>query len=278
MTSHSPYAEVIGDPVAQSKSPLIHVHWLEQLGLEGHYGRTLVTSSELGSFLELRRSDPHWRGCNVTIPHKERILDYLDSIDERSSMIGAVNCIVCKEGRLAGYNTDIDGVAEALRSADLEGRTAVLIGAGGAARAAAAYLADRSLSRLHILVRDPKRAEGLRQLLPGTKVEIAPLASLATIASSPVVVINASPLGMSGKPPMPAEFLASLSNIASSALFFDMVYDPLETAFLETGRVAGARTVDGLTMLIGQARRAFELFFGTPAPQNDQSLCDLLVT
>ncbi len=278
MTADTPYAEVIGDPVSQSKSPLIHRRWLAELGLPGDYRRTLVTAPELCSFLEQRRSDRHWLGCNVTIPHKERVIPCLDRLDHGARRIGAVNCIVPQESRLVGYNTDIDGIAAALDAVEMAGRPAVMIGAGGAARAAAAYLSGRGVSCVHILVRDPKKAETLQELLSPVEVEIAPLSSGAIVPRSPAVVINATPLGMAGKPPLPAQLLHQLRSNASGALFFDMVYEPLETAFLRAGRLGGAQVTDGLTMLIGQARRAFELFFGARAPFIDQTIRDLLVT
>ena len=111
-----PFAEVIGDPVAQSKSPLIHKHWLQLLDIEGDYLRTRVETADLGAFLAERRADPDWRGCNVTVPHKEAVVRLLDELDESAATVGAVNCVVPRSGRLVGYNTDVDGVAAALCS------------------------------------------------------------------------------------------------------------------------------------------------------------------
>src|SRR5436305_1809534 len=128
------YAEVIGNPIAHSKSPAIHAFWLKKLGLEGDYKAILVT--DLSAYFAARRGDPDWRGCNVTAPHKEAVIPFLDE----ASAIGAVNCIVREGERLIGLNSDVDGIAEALAGAD---RTKVmLIGGGGAAKAARAALAD----------------------------------------------------------------------------------------------------------------------------------------
>ena len=272
------FAEVIGDPIAQSKSPVIHKHWLERLGIEGDYLRTLVPSDELAQFLGRRRADPDWRGCNVTIPHKERIMPRLAELDEGASAIGAVNCVVPHDRGLTGFNTDIDGVAAALDSTQLHGRKVAVIGAGGGARALVAYLARRQVGQISILVRDPKRAESLRRLAIGPEVEILPLASGDQGFDGAAAIVNASPLGMAGAAEMPFALLDAVGRHAAGATLFDMVTTPAQTPFLDVGRASGAQAVDGLTMLIGQARRAFELFFGRPAPAPDQQLRDLLVT
>lgn len=273
-----PFAEVIGDPIAQSKSPLIHRHWLHQLRIEGDYVATRVAAKDIGAFLERRRADPAWRGCNVTIPHKQSVIAFLDRLDQGADAIGAVNCVVPGPGGLTGFNTDIDGVAAALGGAPLEGRKAVVIGAGGGARALVAYLAQRGLAQLFILIRDPIKAEALRPLAPGCQVELLPIERCAEAMEGAAAIVNASPLGMDGCPEMPASLLDSITRDGAGATVFDMVYKPVETAFLAAGRAAGGEAVDGLTMLIGQARRAFELFFEEPALSADASLRDLLAT
>jgi shikimate dehydrogenase len=272
------WAEVIGDPIAHSQSPAIHRFWLDCLELEGSYEATLVPAEKLDAYFADRLRDPDWRGCNVTIPHKENVLVHLDEIEPRAAAIGAVNCVVRSARGLIGYNTDIDGIAEALDDVVLEGRKAAMIGGGGAARAVVTYLASQRAGQIAILVRDPKKAEPLRALAAGTSCEIASLESADTLFDGAVVMINASPLGMAGCPEMPAEFLATASRHAAAATLFDMVYEPVATPFLAGGRRAGGRTVDGLTMLVGQARKAFELFFGEPPPHVDAALRDLLTT
>jgi shikimate dehydrogenase len=273
-----PYAEVIGDPIEQSKSPTIHKYWLEQIGLTGDFRRTRVPPAELAAFIGRRRSDPEWRGCSVTIPHKEKILAHLDRLDGSAAQVGAVNCVVPGPTGLVGYNTDIDGVATALGGTQLEGEKAAIIGAGGGARAVVAWLAGQDVARIAIAVRDPKKAEPLRELAHGAVVEIVELSAAGTAFEGAAVIVNASPLGMAGSPDMPSDLLAAVARHASGATLFDMVYKPLETRFLATGRESGGRTVDGLTMLIGQAAKAFELFFGEPAPASDDRLRDLLTT
>ena len=271
------YAEVIGDPVAHSKSPLTHKHWLRPLEIEGDYLRTGVEATDLKAFLEGRRSDPDWRGCNVTVPHKEAVLSLLDELDESAAKVGAANCIVSRNGRLTGFNTDVDGIAAALDATELGGREAILIGAGGAARAAVSYLSDRKVAGITVLARDPQKADPLRELARRGTFQMLGLADDRAPAD-PSAIINASPLGMLGSPEMPDSLLAGVAARASGATVFDMVYNPLETAFLSRGREAGATVVDGLTMLLGQAERAFELFFGRPSPPTDQRLRDLLIT
>lgn len=265
------YAEVIGDPIAHSKSPLIHKHWLQQLGLTGDYKATEVASSDLAEFIADRRSDPDWRGCNVTIPHKQAVIQLLDELDPDAEAIGAVNCIVPREGGLVGYNTDLDGVAAALDGVALEGSKVAIVGAGGAARAAVAYLASRHVKQIVVLVRDPVRALALRDI---AAVDIAALRAANAQLDGATAIINASPLGMDGCDGMPDELIEIVRGHSASATLFDMVYKPLRTPFLE----AGEHNVDGLTMLIGQAARAFELFFGKAPPPPDQDLRDLLTT
>ena len=272
-----PFAEVIGDPVAQSKSPLIHKHWLQVLGIEGDYLRTRVETGSLSAFLTDRRTDPNWRGCNVTVPHKETIVPQLDVLDASAGTVGAVNCVVPRDGRLFGFNTDVDGIAAALDATEVEGGQVILIGAGGAARAAVAYLAGRNVASITILARDPNKAESLRQLAPQSTFQFLEMAD-DRAPSVPAAIINASPLGMVGCPAMPERLLSLIADRASGATVFDMVYNPLETPFLLAGRHAGGRAVDGLTMLIGQAAKAFELFFGLAAPPPDQRLRNLLTT
>ena len=272
-----PFAGVIGDPIAQSKSPLIHKHWLQVLDIEGDYLRTRVEKADLGAFLAQRRADPDWRGCNVTVPHKETVVRLLDELDESAAKIGAVNCVVPRSGRLVGYNTDVDGVAAALDTTEFEAREAILIGAGGAARAAVAYLAGRNLNSLTVLARDPVKAESMRGLAPRASFQFAGLDEYPA-AESPSAIINASPLGMISSPDMPDSLLATVAARASGATVFDMVYNPLETAFLAAGRDAGGLPVDGLTMLIGQADQAFDLFFGRPPPPDHRRVRDLLTT
>jgi shikimate dehydrogenase len=242
------YAEVIGDPIAHSKSPAIHNFWLEALGIEAEYRATRVT--DLPAYFEARRGDPDWRGCNVTAPHKKSVIPFLDD----ASPIGAVNCIVRDGDRLIGLNTDVEGVSEALAGADL-GRI-VMIGDGGAAKAVHVALAEAG--EIVSITRRNMKETGL-------------------IAGA-TLIINATPLGMDHAGPMPVALLAALPSAAPGATAFDMIYHPLDTPFLQAARAAGLRAVDGLNMLTGQARRAFRLFFGAEPPsEHDAKLRALLI-
>lgn len=265
------YAEVIGDPIAQSKSPIIHSQWLAELGLRGAYERQRVSPAKLGTYLRDRRADPAWRGCSVTIPHKETVVGHLDELDPSAAAIGAVNCVARSPSGLIGYNTDVDGVAAALRDIEIEGSKVAIIGGGGAARAAIACLAEHGAGEIVVLVRDPTKAKSLRPLF--SSLQIASLAAAETLLPGAAVIINASPLGMTGYAPMPDGLLDSV-RAQDAATLFDMVYDPIATAFLGAG---GVRRIDGLTMLIGQAARAFELFFGVPATESDERLRERLI-
>lgn len=272
------YAEVIGDPVAGSKSPIIHKYWLDQLNLAGDYRRTHVRRGLVETYLAERREDPDWRGCNVTIPHKETVAGLADRLESGALAIGAVNCLVPSAGGLLGTNTDIEGIAGVLDDLALEGESAVIIGAGGAARAAAAYLASRNIGGLRILVRDPAKAEALRLVVPKSSVEIVCIDAGVPHFEGASLIVNASPLGMSGCPAMPDALLRAIPRVAEGITLFDMIYDPTDTKFLSVGRAAGARLVGGLGMLVGQAARAFELFFGAAAPKLDEGLRGILAT
>jgi shikimate dehydrogenase len=262
-----PYAEVIGDPIAHSKSPLIHNFWLEKLGIDAEYRACHVRPAQLADYFAQRREDEDWRGCNVTIPHKEAVAALIDETDAMVSGIGAVNAVVRgKDGKLAGTNTDVVGIADAVAGMQLSGRIAVVIGAGGAARAAFWYLATRGCASVRVLARSPEKAvrAASDNGLAIDAISFTPASGAALSGAS--LLINATQLGMIGQEPMPRTLLDALPDMASDALVFDMVYAPLETELLRTARERGMRTADGLVMLVGQAGQAFELFFGRSPP------------
>lgn len=261
------YAEVIGDPVSHSKSPIIHGFWLAKLGIEDDYRQCHVRPAELADYLAKRREDATWRGCNVTIPHKEAIAALVDQRDTKATAIGAVNTVMRHpDGRLTGTNTDVDGVAEAVGLLPARGK-AVIIGAGGAARAAFAFLAAQPGLSARVLARSADRA---RRALADCRLEaeLLPLEAGSNAFEDASLVINATQLGMAGQDPMPAFVLDGLARLRSDALVFDMVYAPLETELLKAARAGDLRTADGLTMLIGQAAVAFERFFGVAPPRD----------
>lgn len=253
-----PYAEVIGDPIAHSKSPIIHKFWLEKLGMEGDYRRTLVKPGELEVYFESRRKDPDWRGCNVTMPHKSEIAVLMDDVDPSARRIGAVNTVRRYDEELVGLNTDWQGLNLALGEYSAGDKDVVLIGAGGAARAALEELRQAKPRSLVILNRDLGKAMALLEhfCLDG---EARPLADL----SSADLLINASALGMAGYPPLDVD----LSILRPDAVVLDMVYHPLDTALLQKARALGLVAIDGLQMLIWQAVMAFQSFFRAFPPE-----------
>lgn len=283
--SPAPYAHVIGDPIAQSKSPAIHGFWLKKLGLTAEYSTRLVERDGLPVYLAQVRQDTNWRGCNVTMPHKQAIMPLLDSLDPTAKKIGAVNTVVRQsDGTLRGYNTDAAGflepLAEELANTHLF-RMARVLGAGGAARAIVASLAERGMV-IVLAARDPAKARALLDDLDlGGDHHVTTLAHFADPTEFAFddregccdLVINASPLGMRGQPPLPFHF----SHAPPGAIAYDIVTDPVETRFLADARAAGFRTVDGVSMLIGQAAAAFSLFFALQPPREyDAELREVL--
>jgi shikimate dehydrogenase len=266
-----PYAEVIGDPIYQSKSPLIHNFWLDKRQIDAEYRATRVRSEDLAAYLADRRTDPLWRGCNVTIPHKQAVLPLIDAPLSTATKVGAVNCIY--RGRstllgasLGGENSDVEGVREALDLGNREPGIACLIGAGGAARAALHALDLAGVDELRLLARRPEQAQILLDDM-GLAGSVHRLGHANAALADATTIINASPMGMTGKQRMDPAILDALPLTSPDALVFDMVYAPLETELLARARAVGRHAVDGLTMLIGQADLAFGLFFNAGAPR-----------
>jgi shikimate dehydrogenase len=270
-----PYAEVIGDPIAQSKSPVIHGFWLKELGIDADYRACHVRPEGLAEYLTARRKDPDWRGCNVTMPHKQAVMPLLDRLDPLAARVGAVNTIVRgPDGSLEGYNTDVPGFLEPLGPLLAQEhlfRMARVIGTGGAARAVIAGLAGHGFV-LVVAGRDPAKARALLgELDPGGEHHAVDLAHFADPTDFAFddregccdLVVNASLLGMTGQPPLAFDW----SHAPPGSVAYDIVTSPLETRFLSEARAAGFRTIDGLEMLIGQADHAFSRFFGQRPPR-----------
>lgn len=271
MTTSVSYAEVIGDPIAQSKSPLIHGFWLERLGIDANYCSRQVAPEALADYIEERRADPLWRGCNVTLPHKIEIMDLVDDPGGVREKIGAMNTIVRQaDGSLIGTNTDAAGFLAPIADSDWSRKHAIVIGAGGAARAVLFALKQVGIGEITIIARSGLKATGLL-MQASVKGGVLPMDARLPEAD---LLINASPLGMTGKPP----FVVDLDPLPSDALVYDLVYAPLETALLRRAKQRDLAVVDGLDMLIGQAALAFELFFGaTPPMEHDAELRKLLM-
>lgn len=284
------FAEVIGDPIAHSKSPLIHGFWLRALGIEADYRAAHVRADGLADYFASRRADPDWVGCNVTMPHKEAVLAHVDEVDALAQQLNAANTIVKRaDGKLVAGNTDVDGVAEPLKRhtiggyADHVATYAQIIGAGGAARAAVLGAAASITSDFDFFNRTESRAQDMASWAGLPDHFGQPLEAIGPIRNPgdgpddqrySHIVINASPMGMLGNDPVPID----LSTYYPDTIVFDMVYAPLETPLLAQARARGLRTIDGLEMLVGQAAVAFERFFGRQPPrERDAELRKLLL-
>ncbi|QJQ31868.1 shikimate dehydrogenase [Sphingomonas lacunae] len=265
------YAEVIGDPIAQSKSPLIHGFWLDKLGLEGSYRRCHVRADQLGDYVARRSADPDWRGCNVTVPHKLAVLDHVLDPGGVGDSIGAANTLFRSEGgALHATNTDAAGFFAPIADVDWADKPVVVIGAGGAARAVLFALARMGAGPVTILNRNVLKASALLAAM-GLKGKALPLGSRIPPAA---LLVNASSLGMVGQDPLEID----LAPLPADAMVYDLVYAPLVTDLLAQAEDRGLVTVDGLEMLVGQAATAFELFFGVEAPrQHDGELRERLM-
>jgi shikimate dehydrogenase len=270
------FAEVIGDPIAQSKSPAIHRFWLQKLGIEADYRAHLVTSEGVEAYLTERRDNLDWRGCNVTMPHKQAVQPFLDTVSRDASRIGAVNTIYRQQDRLIGENTDGEGFLEPLKPWLEQShlfRMARVLGAGGAARAITTALADHGFT-LVVAARDTVKCETILAQLPGehhatTLDHFAAPTDFAFDDREGLLdlIVNTTPLGMTGKAPLDFDF----SHVPPGSIVYDIVTSPVRTPLLIEAEARGFRTIDGLAMLIGQAAAAFRLFFGAEAPREHDS-------
>lgn len=263
---------LIGKPLAHSTSPIFQQAALDHCGVDARYELWETEAEELPVVVERMRRDD-CLGANVTIPHKERIIDLLDELDSLAERIGAVNTVVNLDGRLRGHNTDILGFGQALRrdgEFDPRGCNAVLLGAGGAARAVAVALIDGGAASLIVTDIDLERAAGLVQDLAKqgqTALRSVPPASeeLGAAASACQLLVNCTPIGMRHSPAEHDTPIA-LELIPPGTLVFDLVANPPETRLLAEARRRGARTVSGLAMLVYQGAESFRLWTGLEPP------------
>lgn len=259
---------VIGDPIAQSKSPLMHNAAFRACGFNGIYTAFHVLPDQLPNAIAGMRA-LGIRGMNVTIPHKENVMACLDDIHESARMIGAVNTIVNDNGKLIGYNTDGPGYVRSLieeTNTDLTGATVLVLGAGGAARGLAYGLLRAGVKHLYIANRTLERAErialDLKQI--GSIEAVAIVDGLPQTADAPIdIVINTTSVGMY---PMLDETPIDVAYLQPEMLVSDAIYNPLETKLLAEARSIGAKTHNGFGMFIYQGAIAFELWTGLPAP------------
>ncbi|WP_022722698.1 shikimate dehydrogenase [Rhodopseudomonas sp. B29] len=249
---------LIGWPAAHSRSPLIHHYWLRQLGLEGGYAIESVPPEGFAEFV-LHLKTHGYIGANVTIPHKERALQ-LTEPDARARAVGAANTLYYDGDVLRSTNTDVEGFIDNL-DASAPGwdktRHALVLGAGGSSRAVLFGLLERGFTRIALANRSIERAQSLRDLFGERVVPIA-WSDVAAALPGAGLVVNTTSLGMKGQPPLDID----LSPLAADAVVADLVYVPLETGLLKAARARGLRTADGLGMLLHQAVRGFDLWFG----------------
>ena len=266
------YAEVIGDPIKHTKSPLIHGFWIDALGLDAAYRAHHVTPEALPAYFTARRDDPAWRGCNITIPHKQAALELVEDRGGVRATIGAINLAFrAEDGAIIGTNTDAGGFYAPIADVPLEGAPVVVIGAGGAARAILFALSRVGVGEVIILNRNVLKAAALLSAF-GLKGKALPLGSPIPAAA---LLVNTSALGMAGQPPLEID----LSPLPQDAIVYDIVYAPLETPLLKAARDRDLDIVDGLDMLIGQGALAFELLFGAEPPRDrDEELRALLTS
>jgi shikimate dehydrogenase len=259
---------VIGWPVGHSRSPLIHNYWIKEHGLDAEYRHEAVPPGELAAFVA-NLSERGYVGANVTVPHKEAALA-LSEPDERARAVGAANTLWLEGGRLRSTNTDVEGFIANLDATapdwDHDLASALVLGAGGAARAVVFGLLERGVSRICLANRTPERAVALRTQF-GNRIEPVAWNEIDSRLAEARLFVNTTSLGMAGQPPLTIE----LARLPAGAVVSDLVYAPLETTLLTAARARGLRAVDGLGMLLHQAVGGFQRWFGV-RPQVTKAL------
>jgi len=263
MTGHQriPLAGVIGSPIAHSKSPQLHQHWLKTYGIAGHYIPMDVAHDDLA---EVLRTLPRmgFVGVNITIPHKETVMRIADQVTDRAILIGAANMLIFRQdGKIHADNTDGYGFMENLKAGapgwDPRSGPAVVLGAGGAARAVICALLDAGVPEIYLSNRTRVRADKLQQDF-GSRISVCEWVQAGNLMDEAALVVNTTSLGMIGK----SEMRVPLDGLRPKTIVTDLVYTPLKTQFLATAEAMGCITVDGLGMLLHQAVPAFERWFG----------------
>jgi shikimate dehydrogenase len=265
LSGKSVLAGILGWPVSHSRSPRLHGFWLARHGIDGAYLPLPVAPERFAPAVRAL-ADLGFAGANVTIPHKEAAFALCDEVAGVARRAGSVNTLVFRDGRILGTSTDGFGFLESIRDQapgwQAEAGPAVVLGAGGAVRSVAAALLDAGCPRLTLVNRTPARAEAIARELGGP-IEVSDTPPLRDCA----LLVNGTSLGMQGEPPLEID----LSPMPSGGVVADMVYVPLETPLLARARARGLRAVDGLGMLLHQARPGFEAWFGV-APAVDAEL------
>jgi shikimate dehydrogenase len=255
----APAACIIGWPVDHSRSPIIHNYWLKFYGIPGTYRREAVAPEHFGSFVQ-SLAGRGYAGANVTVPHKEAVLEFALP-DDRAATVGAANTLWIADGFLHATNTDVEGFLDNLDASapgfDRDLDNVVVLGAGGAARAVVYGLLSRDAGRITVVNRTADRARALRMRF-GPRVQAAPWEELNDRLATAALLVNTTTLGMAGQP----ELSADVGRLPGHAIVADLVYVPLITPLLKAAQARGLRTADGLGMLLHQAVRGFSLWFG----------------
>lgn len=264
-----PLAGVIGSPIAHSKSPQVHAHWLQTYGIAGHYIPMDVASEDLENVIRaLPRAG--FVGVNITIPHKEAVMEIADLVTDRATLIGAANTLIFrKDGKIHADNTDGYGFIENLKTGAPDWQpkagSAAILGAGGAARAVIASLLDAGVPEILLSNRTRVRSDQLKKEF-GSRVRVFDWVQAGNMIDHATLVVNTTSLGMIGKP----DLRVPLDGLNPGTVVTDIVYSPLKTQLLATAEEMGCTTVDGLGMLLHQAVPGFERWFGT-RPEVDRA-------
>ena len=270
-----PLAGVIGSPIAHSKSPALHTHWLKTLGIAGHYIPIDVAQEDLEHIVKTLPK-MGFVGVNVTVPYKEKVMDFADLVTDRAALIGSANTLSFrKDGKIHADNTDSYGFIQNLRQKapdwDPKAGPAAILGAGGAARAVIAALVEVGVPEILISNRTKARAEKLKADF-GKRLRVVDWVQAGNMLEEATTVINTTSLGMVGKPPL----RVPLDGLQKGTLVTDLVYAPLMTHLLNEANEAGCVTVDGLGMLLHQAVPAFERWFGVRPQVTDETRAAVL--
>ena len=262
---------IIGYPISHSISPVFQQAALDHCGIDGSYQAYQVAPDSLQEFFQGLRQ-PGFLGINVTVPHKEEVIPYLDEIDDWATVAGAVNTVVNRDGRLSGHNTDGSGFLRALKEGagfDPQGSRVLVLGAGGAARGVVLALVRDGVAGLTVANRTLERAQRLTELAQaaGVRCEAIPLSGqeLTAAAAGADLIVNCTTIGMSHGPDETGSPL-STGQIPATALVNDLVYNPLETLLLREAERAGAKCLGGIHMLVYQGAASFEMWIGRDAP------------
>ena len=255
-------AGVMGWPIAQSRSPILHNYWIDKYKLNGRYVPLAVKPENLADAIRGLRA-LGFRGCNLTMPHKQYAMTMVDSVTDTAKRIGAVNCIVVEpDGKMWGTNNDGNGyylsLLEVVPSFKADAGPLAILGAGGAARAVLVTLLERGAKEIRLINRTFEKAQALAKDLDPSIVKAVPWEKRSDVIGDVALLTNATNQGMTGKPPLDI----SLGKLPKQTLVSDLIYVPPETPFLAAARARGNVTVNGLGMLLHQARPAFQAWFG----------------